>query len=290
MAGFVPDLATGIAGAFNFGASGSQLDDAPRVPMTFTSRLRLIAAVASGALGTASDDILQASINSELLIAQFPFLAGPAFKPTIAMAINPKSVKFSQPKRYTKKDTREGSVFFHFTNTRGQNNDVLTMSFTGNTGNIDLRGSLGSSGPVSTQSGETSDAANVNRTGSDTGALAKLIAWHNLYLLTREPMVLADGTKNEFLISYTSALMPMQVTFYGFFSKVLEFEENASKPNSREYNFEFVVNKTQPDLDSLMQILGDLLTTPSGSVEVQAVQQGDIDASGADGSAFSGIA
>jgi len=104
--------------------------------------------------------------------------------PFITMAVNPKSVQFSQPKRHVKVDTRDGSVFFHFTNRKGQNNDILTMSFSGYTGNIDLRGSL-------------TDPLDKER---DTGALNKLKVWHNLYQLTREPMVLTNNAVNEFSI------------------------------------------------------------------------------------------
>ena len=153
----------------------------------------------------------------------------------IEMAINPKSVKFTQPKRWTKKDTRTGSVFFHFNNTRGQNNDILTMSFQGNTGNIDTRA-----------------YQNPNEIAVDHGGLRKFIIWHNLYLLTREPLLLADNTENVFRISYQSPLLTQTIDFYGFFNAVLDFTENAEKPHSRDYSFDFTVTRTSPDLDGIL--------------------------------------
>jgi hypothetical protein len=172
--------------------------------------------------------------------------------PSIAMAINANSVTFSQGKRITEKKTREGSVFFHFTNKQGQNNDILRLTFRGNTGNIDRRGSLGAPerDPFALKSGTAVDKQ--LRGEQDTGALRKLLVWHNLYALTREPMLLSDGSENKFYITYISALFPFALIFEGFYNNVLELEENAEKPNSRDYAFEFVVSNTRPSLDEVM--------------------------------------
>jgi len=175
--------------------------------------------------------------------------------PIITMAVNPKSVRFTQPKRFVKKDVRNGSVFFHFTNSKGQNNDILTMTFQGNTGNIDLGGSVNVSerNPSAMQSGTAIDAQ--NRIEQDTGALRKLMVWLNLYSLSREPMIFTHNgsiVENEFRITYVSQVIPQPIDFIGFFSKVIEFEENAAKPNSRDYNFEFTVTRTEPDLDDVV--------------------------------------
>lgn len=181
--------------------------------------------------------------------------------PRITMALNPKSVRFEQPKRYTKKDTRSGSVFFHFTNTKGQNNDILTMRFQGNTGNIDLHGTFDApeKDPGALQSGTAIDAQ--RRAEQDTGAFRKLMVWHNLYLLSREPMLLDDNTENVFRITYVSQLFPRTIEFSGFFAKVLDFEENAAKPNSRDYSFDFIVTSTEPDLDDLVNEIFDFVQT-----------------------------
>ncbi|APU88891.1 hypothetical protein Rctr197k_072 [Virus Rctr197k] len=251
-----------ISGGLGGGtASGSQSSFAPRVAVLFTSRLRQIAA-STARLATQGLSEAQASTSTFSLEALNFFGNAQSFMPTIAMAVNPKSVKFVQPKRYNKRDTREGSVFFHFTNSKGQNNDILTLQFSGNTGNLDLRGSIGDATQEPSASQQEVTNAATGRAGNDTGALYKLLAWQNLYLMTREPMLLADGTENYFSIVYASALFPSEVTFRGFFSKVLEFEETADKPNSREYSFEFIVQSTIPDLDEVLQTLSGILNAP----------------------------
>lgn len=151
--------------------------------------------------------------------------------PTIALEVNPKSIEFQQPKRYTRVDTLRGTDFHHFTNSKGQNNDLLTIKLQGNTGNI----------------------SRLGRTKEDQDrSIQRLTVWHNLYQLTREPMLLSDGRSNVMTISYVSPLFPVQVNFDGFFTRVLDFSENAMKPNSRDYNMEFVVQSTTPDLDTIV--------------------------------------
>ena len=236
-------------GATNAAAAG--YSGGVRNAMVFSSRLRKEA----GAI-----------IRTE---ASLPESAAPSFLDgidvagvlrTISMPINPNMVRFRQPKRWTKKDTREGSVFFHFTNSRGQNNDVLTIELTGNTGNLDRRGSLSTAG-------EEAEAFAPTGTGvaseDDTGAIQKLLAIQNLYLLTREPMVLSDGYENTFTIDYISTMFPVAIRFKGFFNQVLEFEEDARKPNSRNYRFEFTVQDTSPPLD---EVIGGIFTALQNSI------------------------
>ena len=212
---------------------GSHPSDQQRALMTFSSKLRLSRDVA---VVKQRQTLFGSAGNGSIL------------QTSITMRLNPRSVKWSQPKRITKKDTRRGSTYFHFNNAAGQNNDILTLSFSGNTGNIDLRGSVPS--PTGTPP-------------NATDAQAKLVAWHNLYLMTKEPMLLATGEDNVFHILYQSALFQSPVTFNGFFQKVMEFEESASKPNSRDYSFDFTVTSTSPDLDTYLGVLGTIIGTPN---------------------------
>jgi len=229
--------------------------------MYFTSRLR--SAVVSLQRESGARDVITAAqgtfnaFTAGLLRTEAENFFGGSFMPVIAMAVNPSSVTFNQPKRWTKKDTRQCSVYFHFTNTRGQNNDVLTMGFKGNTGNIDLRGTVGN----------PDLSIDQNTQGFDTGALQKYLCFHNLYALTREPMLLDDGTQNVFTIGYQSGVFP-EMIFDGFFSKVLEFEENGEKPNSRDYYFEFIVRNTYPLLDQVLGQISALAGSPGGPVLV----------------------
>ena len=59
--------------------------------------------------------------------------------PPVRMKMNPETVTFTQNKRITRRDTQSGAVFYHWTNAKGRNNDVINISFTGATGNINIR-------------------------------------------------------------------------------------------------------------------------------------------------------
>lgn len=248
-----------------------------RVPFTFTSTARLIKSGKISAIGntytaatakTTLDNELKAieeetrpisaTIRSatSLLSSVVPFQG---LSPVISMAVNPHSVKWSQAKRFTKRDTMEGSVYFHFTNRADQNNDILVCTFTGRTGNINT---------------------NVNALEAlAIGSNQKLKIWHDLYHLSREGMLLnksntgADvpsGMRNEFFISYTTMLMPVPITLIGFFNTALEFAEDASDPFNRIYSFSFTVTNTSPSLDDLTQKLGSALVR--GNAEALAGQ------------------
>jgi hypothetical protein len=154
--------------------------------------------------------------------------------PYINMKVNPNNIEFRQPKRYTRQDTMRGTVFHHFTNNKRQNNDLLTVSFQGNTGNISAYG---------------------DTTENKERYFDRLQVWHNLYQLTREEMYMSDGAPNAFYILYSSPLFPTGITFTGFFSHVLQFSENAKKPNSRDYMMEFIVQDTDPSLDTISQVV-----------------------------------
>ena len=185
------------------------------------------------------------------------------------MVINPNSVVWEQPKRWVKKDVRNGSVFFHFTNSKGQNNDVLTLRFSGNTGNIGTRSDL-----INPAEGEP----------AQQGAFAKLRAWHNLYLLTREPILLSDQTVNVQTITISSQLLPLPITFRGFYNRVLDLTESADQPNSRDYAFDFTVTGSNPDLDIMATLILDVLqdTPATGAVQASSLfaSDGSIDPTG----------
>jgi hypothetical protein len=238
-----------------------------RSAMVFTSTLRQLVKSTQPSTSLLSNSILLASPTDSTILSPLGNLQTSAnittvINPTalnsstisgylpnstlqsIPMALNPKSVKFSQPKRFTKKDTLNGSTFFHFTNSKGQNNDLMTISFVGNTGNLDYRSAVGT---------------------SSLDAITKLRIWHNLYLLTREPMVLANGIENEFRITYASQLLPLTIDFIGFFTKVLDFSEVAEKPFSREYSMDFIVKRTDPDLDTYLDVLSTITTVGNPS-------------------------
>lgn len=244
--------------------STPNIGGAPRNAMVFTSTLRSFIKNPSGAQSgkIASTQRLPLSPADSFYGSNINEVT-----PVVAMVINPKSIAFKQPKRWVEKKTLSGSRFYHFTNSKGQNNDILRIAFKGNTGNIDRRGS---SFQESFQ--ESSLPSVINNGQSDTGANDKIGTWHNLYLLSREPMLMSNGQENIFSIFYISPLLPLLIEFRGFFSTVLDFEENADKPGSRDYSFEFVVQETTPSLDDMLvsigQILADIRVVPSENAQI----------------------
>jgi hypothetical protein len=132
------------------------------------------------------------------------------------------------------------------------------MRFAGSTGNIDTQADF-------------FDALK-------TGANLKLRTWHELYSLSREPVLLSEantgiqgiprGIRNDFFITYRTILMPIQITLIGFFENVLDFEESADEPFNRRYSFSFKVLDTSPKLDDLVERLSKNLST-TGNLDDQ---------------------
>lgn len=237
----IPDF-TAALGQTIFGEGGKPFSDPNRVPMVFTSlrRLRFGGINASARLsGVENQSDIQQFIDPSAGIT-----APQGELVAIEMAVNPNSISFRQPKRITKRDTRDGSVFFHFTNSRGENNDILTMDFRGNTGNLDIRGDI-----------TTDQGLFSTRGGYNTGANKKLLIWQNLWALTREPMLLEDNTRNEFLIIYSSIGIPIQISLIGHWSNTLDFTEVADKPFTRDYATSFTVQEIVPPLNELPQLV-----------------------------------
>jgi hypothetical protein len=249
---------------------GQALSDTTRVPMTFSSTRRLRMYDPSFKSISTFLSPTESSQGSQLAPGARPGWAvqtggvGSLFQsvgngseqwatengelPIIEMGVNPNSVSWKQAKRITKRDTQEGSVYFHFTNSKGQNNDILTLDFRGNTGNINL----------------SSSNPNVK---NDTGAAKKLLMWHNLWALTREPMLLEDNTINEFMITYSSPVIPVDIMLIGFFSNVLEWVDTAEKPFSRDYSMSFTVQQVSPPLEELVTMVSSINFNEGASTE-----------------------
>lgn len=221
-----------------------------RTPFIFTSDKRLAAASlnANAIVGASAADVVNTNgsvVESVVLLNNVVFNGFDTLNPKVAsiirMSINPRSIKWNQAKRITKKDTITGSTYQHFLNPSAQNNDILNLEFAGTTGNIHLDGA----------------------TDNITNNFTKLKAFHSLYNLTREAMIYQDSNgvwqKNRFYIILETVLFPMGIRFTGFFSQVMSFEENAEDPFKRDYSFTFVVEDTSPSLDSLESVIE---TTP----------------------------
>ena len=227
--GFLFDSPLAALGRTIFG-DGSNSFSQERIPMIFTSTFRL------RTLDPSFDSL--GEVSQEDLATFGAASAGNIDQSVISMSVNPKSIKWSQPKRIVKRDVQEGSIFYHFTNNKGENNDILKLSFSGNTGNINIESDL------------TRD--NDAQTGMSTGAIQKARTWFNLWNLTRERILLDDGKDNDFFIVYTSPIITYPITLIGFFDQVLDWVDAAEKPNSKDYTFSFTVKETSPPVDELL--------------------------------------
>jgi len=232
---------------------GTPYANTTRVPMLFTStrRLRLadpgFKSISTFLSPTESSQKATANLEFAFNATNYTFTGGTGEFPVIEMAVNPNSISWKQPKRFTKRDTQEGSIFFHFTNSKGQNNDILTMDFRGNTGNINLVSSM---------------LTGSNKQAGDTGAAKKSLIWHNLWSLTREPILLNDNTINEFMVIYSSIIIPEEIMLVGFFSSVLEWTDSADKPFSKDYSMSFTVQQVVPPLEDLMTTISNVVFNP----------------------------
>lgn len=193
--------------------------------------------------------------------------------PGVKMLMNPTTVSFRQAKRITKRDTQQGSIFFHWTNTYGRNNDIMEVDFQGMTGNINLsRGSYRKGGFMDTAAayinkgsdwineklGDASQALDSALTGvqptgvnKNLAGPSKLVAFWNLYQLTREPVINPrTGAPIYYYIQYSSTIFGnMIMTLVGHFSNVLNFVDDSSNPFNKQYNFGFTVTGTMPSMD-----------------------------------------
>lgn len=252
----IPDIGNAL-GQTIFGEGGKPYADPNRIPMSFTSlkRLREGGLDPTARLGGIAEELVdEVSGGTGGFISSVGTLSTPrrGMLPIIEMAVNPDSISFRQPKRITKRDTQEGSIFHHFTNSKGENNDILTLDFSGNTGNIDRRGDINTG----------SDSLFNTQNGFNTGANKKLAIWQNLWQLTREAILLEDNVRNEFLIIYSSTSIPIQISLIGHWSNVLEFSDTAGKPFSRDYSMSFTVESITPPLDEITSLLSEFAVDP----------------------------
>jgi hypothetical protein len=269
----------GFLDALGLGGGLSSISGDPtRVPFIFTSTKRMMengidmsnltddmsatAALSSSELANAANgnssskgdmsltDALADVGGAALHAASFGLL-GSEIKPDtkgapphyVTMAVNPTSVQFQQPKRIVKRDTRNGSVFFHFTDEAGSNNDVLTCTFSGTTGYINLKSELSG--------------------GDDTNSIRKLRMWHELFAMSHEPMLFVKDSvvyRNLFFATFMTKMFPVGITLIGHFNETLSFEESANNPNQVQYRFGFTASKTTPSM-------GDIATLISAQLE-----------------------
>jgi len=160
---------------------------------------------------------------------------------SLRMVINPQAIEFQQAKRITQRDVIGGKVFYHWTDARGLNNDVLTLTFRGLTGSID---------------------PNVLRTQGTAGRpyalgnMAKHLAWTKLYQMTADPI--RDPLTNRLNLTtctLQTVLIPVPIQFEGHFPAVMSFSDTAEQPYNKAYSFQFVVKSITPPLNTLVSLM-----------------------------------
>lgn len=239
MVGFNPSIPVGQTVQALLGQAQSlSYGTGQRIPFQFGSTLRELATAVRTSEDAATLDSTLTAFNlagSEAgeIVSRFGVANAP---PVVSALVNPQSIRWDQPKRIARKDTRNGTVFFHFTDENGQDNDILTLELSGTTGNLDRREDILSS-PA----------------GTPVAARAKLGVFQNLYALTREPRLIPPRNVNEFFITYQTKAFPAPITFFGFYNKVLTFEESAAKPNSVDWSMSFTVQRSSPPLNEVLQ-------------------------------------
>ena len=194
--------------------------------------------------------------------------------PGVKMSMNPNSVSFRRPKRITEKKTQGGSTFLHWTDSRGENNDILQLDFRGQTGNINLRraarlkfGTLASKGVdwLNEKLNDFEDFATSPNSiaqpepvglDKDMSGVTKLVKFWDLHRLITEPVIDQMGNPIQSLIYYSSPLFGnMYMKFIGHFSTGLDFEDIADQPFNKTYSFGFTVESSQPRLDGIYEAI-----------------------------------
>lgn len=174
----------------------------------------------------------------------------------LVLSVNPQNVDFKQDKRVTSDVVKSGRVYYFWSETPGaQNLDILILSVKGTSGSILNRVAL----PKYTQK-----VGEQITTNPPEGALnIKHQKWMTLYAMTREAAYPTElnGVFNYAYIEYVSPLFPegKKIIFEGHFNSPLIFSENADRPFLIDYNFDFHVHRTTPDLDIILEQANKIL-------------------------------
>lgn len=216
-------------------------DGRTRIPFVFSSTKRALASKDDDAIAGYVQDILgsfqgetlnsgelsqTAQLISDAFAAAANTVNASVFSRPVTMLINPSSVRAEMPKRIAKLDTLRGSVFVHFTDEFGFDNDVMTLSFSGSTGTL------------TAPAGSSDDE--VRR------CFLRRLAWLNLWALTLEEAYLPNARlANIKSATIATPSLPLPLSFDGHFPAMLSFEESADNRNDATYSFSFVVSSVR---------------------------------------------
>lgn len=171
---------------------------------------------------------------------------------SLRMVINPLAIRFDQRKRISVRDVIGGKVYYHWTDAKGRDNDILTLGINGVSGNIDPR------------------VIKKDR-GTGFGNLAKHLAWAKLYQMTVDPII--DPLSNRLnLVTCTiqTVLIPFPIQFEGHFPAAMTFSDTSEQPFNKAWSLNLVVRTINPPLNTIVSILQTALVT---GADLNALQQ-----------------
>lgn len=154
----------------------------------------------------------------------------------------PMSITLTQNKRITKRDNLEGSVIQHFTNRYGNNNDLLELSITCSTKNIDSK--------------------LTNTTFEDLFRLNNLEEFYKIMTLAEETPYFAGNQWNYSEITLASPVLRKPMFLSGFFKNMPEIVEKGENQKFVEFNMDFwILNRTRINFDELRKAVSQFRTS-----------------------------
>ena len=177
----------------------------------------------------------------------------------LELSVNPTNVRFVQTKRVTSSVVKDGRVYYFWSSAPGEHSlDVLRLDVTGISGSILNRVAYKN---YRQKVGEESVVKNAPEGALNT----KHKKWLKFYGMTREAAYPAelDGEFNYAYFEYISPLFPpgKSIIFKGHFENPLQFDEDATRPFFTQYSFTFIVHSSNPDLDTLLEQVENVLVT-----------------------------
>lgn len=156
----------------------------------------------------------------------------------------PLKVQISQNKRMTKKDNLQGSVIQHFNNRFNNNNDLIELTISCSTGNID-----------GTVTGDFNE---------DTLRLDNLEKFYRIMSLAEEPTYIAGNEFNYVEIGFQTPIIRSPTILYGFFKEMPRIEETGENQKFIEFDMNFwIVNRSRLEFREFLNAISSARATLS---------------------------
>jgi hypothetical protein len=169
----------------------------------------------------------------------------------VSLYVNFKNVQFDNPKRITEQNARGGKAYMFWRSKDMYSNDITTLSITGDSGNF-----FNPDHKQDENIGEqVENALDKDKQASEFKPEEKRKMFFQLFALTREKHFNDDGTENIFYIKYKSALFADEIVFNGHFDSGLQYSDMAENPFHVEFNVNFKVYYTEPDLSEYWSVM-----------------------------------